>query len=44
VVGEEFKPDTVYGWWKGETLVAVALLGQARLMVRFRKELIGLTV
>jgi 3-phenylpropionate/trans-cinnamate dioxygenase ferredoxin reductase subunit len=44
VEGEEFTPDTVYGWWKGDTLVAVALLGQPRLMVRFRKELIGLTV
>ncbi|HUP99321.1 MAG TPA: FAD-dependent oxidoreductase [Aeromicrobium sp.] len=32
-------PHTVYGWWKGETLVAVALLGQPRLMVKYRKEL-----
>lgn len=39
---EELTPKTVYGWWKGETLVAVALLGQPRLMVRYRKELMAL--
>jgi 3-phenylpropionate/trans-cinnamate dioxygenase ferredoxin reductase subunit len=35
-------PHTVYGWWKGDTLVGVALLGQPRLMVRYRKELMAL--
>lgn len=38
----EVSPQTVYGWWKGDTLVAVALLGQPRLMVRYRKELMAL--
>jgi NADPH-dependent 2,4-dienoyl-CoA reductase/sulfur reductase-like enzyme len=37
----ELTPKTVYGWWKGDTLVAVALLGQPRLMVRYRKELMA---
>ncbi len=37
-------PHTVYGWWMGEKLVAVALLGQPRLMVRYRKELMELEV
>jgi NADPH-dependent 2,4-dienoyl-CoA reductase/sulfur reductase-like enzyme len=42
VEDDELTPKTVYGWWKGDTLVAVALLGQPRLMVRYRKELMGL--
>jgi len=37
----ELTPKTVFGWWKGDTLVAVALLGQPRLMVRYRKELMA---
>jgi len=37
----ELTPETVFGWWKGDTLVAVALLGQPRLMVRYRKELMA---
>jgi hypothetical protein len=37
----ELTPKTVYGWWRGDTLVAVALLGQPRLMVRYRKELMA---
>lgn len=39
---DERDPHTVYGWWKGDTLVAVALLGQPRLMVKYRKELMQL--
>ena len=39
VEDEEVEPGTVYGWWKGETLVAVALLGRPRLMARYRKQL-----
>ncbi|HUS22010.1 MAG TPA: FAD-dependent oxidoreductase [Aeromicrobium sp.] len=39
VDGEDVEPGTVYGWWKGETLVAVALLGRPRLMARYRKQL-----
>lgn len=39
VEGEDIDPGTVYGWWKGDTLVAVALLGRPRLMVRYRKQL-----
>lgn len=38
----EREPHTVYGWWKGDTLVAVALLGQPRLMVKYRKQLMEL--
>jgi NADPH-dependent 2,4-dienoyl-CoA reductase/sulfur reductase-like enzyme len=41
---DDIADKTVYGWWKGDTLVAVALLGQPRLMVRYRKELMGLQV
>lgn len=40
----ERDPHTVYGWWMGDKLVAVALLGQPRLMVRYRKELMELEV
>jgi len=40
--GDELTPNTVYGWWRGDSLVAVALLGQPRLMVRYRKELMAL--
>jgi 3-phenylpropionate/trans-cinnamate dioxygenase ferredoxin reductase subunit len=36
---EDVDPDTVYGWWKGDTLVAVALLGRPRFMARYRKQL-----
>jgi hypothetical protein len=36
------EPGTVYGWWKGETLVAVALLGRPRLMAPYRKQLMEL--
>jgi NADPH-dependent 2,4-dienoyl-CoA reductase/sulfur reductase-like enzyme len=39
---DELAPKTVFGWWKGDALVAVALLGQPRLMMRFRKELMAL--
>ncbi len=39
---DELTPKTVFGWWKGDTLVAVALLGQPRLIVRYRKELMAL--
>lgn len=39
VEDEDVEPRTVYGWWKGETLVAVALLGRPRLMARYRKQL-----
>jgi 3-phenylpropionate/trans-cinnamate dioxygenase ferredoxin reductase subunit len=39
---EDAEPGTVYGWWKGETLVAVALLGRPRLMARYRKQLMEL--
>jgi NADPH-dependent 2,4-dienoyl-CoA reductase/sulfur reductase-like enzyme len=39
VEDEDVEPGTVYGWWKGETLVAVALLGRPRLMARYRKQL-----
>jgi 3-phenylpropionate/trans-cinnamate dioxygenase ferredoxin reductase subunit len=39
---DELTPKTVFGWWKGDSLVAVALLGQPRLMVRYRKELMAL--
>lgn len=39
VEDEDVDPETVYGWWKGDTLVAVALLGRPRLMARYRKQL-----
>jgi NADPH-dependent 2,4-dienoyl-CoA reductase/sulfur reductase-like enzyme len=39
---EDVEPRKVYGWWEGETLVAVALLGAPRLMARFRKQLMEL--
>ena len=39
VEDEDVEPGTVYGWWKGDTLVAVALLGRPRLMARYRKQL-----
>jgi NADPH-dependent 2,4-dienoyl-CoA reductase/sulfur reductase-like enzyme len=32
-------PEVAYGWWRGDTLVAVATLGSPRLLIRFRKEL-----
>ena len=35
-------PGTVYGWWKDDALVAVALLGRPRLMARYRKQLMEL--
>ena len=41
---EDMTPETAYGWWKGDTLVAVALLGKPRLLVRYRKDLMGLEV
>lgn len=31
--------EVAYGWWRGDTLVAVAMLGSPRLLIRFRKEL-----
>jgi hypothetical protein len=39
VEDDEVEPGKVYGWWKDDALVAVALLGQPRLMVRYRKQL-----
>jgi 3-phenylpropionate/trans-cinnamate dioxygenase ferredoxin reductase subunit len=39
---EDVDPATVYGWWKGDTLVAVALLGRPRFMARYRKQLMEL--
>lgn len=39
VEGEDVDPGTVYGWWRGDTLVAVALLGRPRFMARYRKQL-----
>ena len=39
VEDDDVDPGTVYGWWKGNTLVAVALLGRPRLMVKYRKQL-----
>ena len=39
---DELTPKTVFGWWKDDILVAVALLGQPRLMARYRKELMAL--
>lgn len=39
---DDVAAKVVYGWWKGDTLVAVALLGQPRLMVKYRKELMAL--
>ena len=44
VEDEEVEPGTVYGWWKGETLVAVALLGRPRLMARYRKQLMEMEI
>ena len=44
VEGEDVDPGTVYGWWKGDTLVAVALLGRPRLMARYRKQLMELEI
>ena len=41
VEDDEIEPGKVYGWWKDDALVAVALLGQPRLMVRYRKQLMG---
>lgn len=41
---DEIERGKVYGWWRGDTLVAVALLGQPRLMVRYRKQLMDLSV
>ena len=39
VEDDDVEPGTVYGWWKGDTLMAVALLGRPRLMARYRKQL-----
>lgn len=39
IVDEGIEPETAYGWWRGDTLVAVAMLGSPRLLIRFRKEL-----
>jgi 3-phenylpropionate/trans-cinnamate dioxygenase ferredoxin reductase subunit len=36
---DDLPPETAYGWWRGDTLVAVAMLGSPRLLIRFRKEL-----
>lgn len=36
---EGIDPEVAYGWWRGDTLVAVAMLGNPRLLIRFRKEL-----
>jgi 3-phenylpropionate/trans-cinnamate dioxygenase ferredoxin reductase subunit len=36
---EGIDPEVAYGWWRGDTLVAVAMLGSPRLLIRFRKEL-----
>jgi len=44
VEGEDVDPGTVYGWWKGDTLVAVALLGRPRFMARYRKQLMELEI
>jgi len=44
VEGEDVDPGTVYGWWKGDTLVAVALLGRPRFMARYRKQLMELAL
>ncbi len=44
VEGEDVDSGTVYGWWKGETLVAVALLGRPRFMARYRKQLMELEI
>jgi NADPH-dependent 2,4-dienoyl-CoA reductase/sulfur reductase-like enzyme len=44
VEDDDVEPGTVYGWWKGATLVAVALLGRPRLMARYRKQLMELPV
>jgi NADPH-dependent 2,4-dienoyl-CoA reductase/sulfur reductase-like enzyme len=41
---EDVDPNTVYGWWKGDTLVAVALLGRPRFMARYRKQLMELAI
>lgn len=35
-------PEVAYGWWRGDTLVAVVMLGNPRLLIRFRKELMDL--
>jgi len=43
VEGEDVDPGTVYGWWKGDALVAVALLGRPRFMARYRKQLMELS-
>ncbi|HJR90511.1 MAG TPA: FAD-dependent oxidoreductase [Aeromicrobium sp.] len=39
IESEDVEHGKAYGWWKGDTLVAVALLGQPRLMARYRKQL-----
>ena len=38
---DEIEPRTAYGWWRGDVLVAAAMLGKPRLFVRFRKELVA---
>jgi 3-phenylpropionate/trans-cinnamate dioxygenase ferredoxin reductase subunit len=43
VEDDDVEPGTVYGWWKGDTLVAVALLGRPRLMARYRKQLMEMS-
>ncbi|MGH8937755.1 MAG: oxidoreductase C-terminal domain-containing protein, partial [Actinomycetes bacterium] len=35
-------PEAAYGWYRGDELVAAAVLGKPRLFVRLRKELIAL--
>lgn len=44
IEGDDVEPETAYGWWKGDTLVGVALLGKPRLMVKYRKELAALAL
>lgn len=41
---DDLGPQVAYGWWRGEQLVAAAILGNPRAMMRFRKELTGLSV
>ena len=39
---EDAEPQTVYGWHRGDELVAAAVLGKPRVFVKLRKELVAL--
>ena len=38
---DDVEPMSAYGWWRGDVLVAAAVLGQPRLFVKLRKQLVA---